>query len=227
MQLSSNEILAKIPGSWSEVTLDMWVNKLLKLKTYTPDLDDPLTDVYVSLQVISDITGQPMDIVQQFPMGLIKEANKKLGFMSKGVDPGYKPKRKWINKIEDPSFDDFITFVNVSKQLNEGDYSNFPLIVKTIIREPIGEEEILQMPMDEINHGFFLLRQSLKKYLRSTRRDLEREILVMKVNEAMEELQGMTFSQKSETIRRKFKGFMAGTFLQRKSPTGQDSTTSR
>ena len=222
MQLNSNEILAKIPGSWADVTLDMWINKLMKLKTYTPDIDDPLTDVYISIQFISDITELPIDTVQHFPMELIKQSNRKLVFMSKGVDPNYKPKRKWIKNIEDPTYDDFITFVNVSKQINDGDYSNFPLIIKTIIREPITEEEIMQMPMDEVNHGFFLLRQSLRKYLRSTTMDLEKKILIMKVNESMEAMEEMTFSQKLKTIKRKFKGFMGFTFSQKKSQTGQD-----
>jgi hypothetical protein len=227
MQLSSNEILSKIPGSWSEVTLDMWINTLMKLKTYKPDIDDPLSDVYVSLQVISDITLLPMDIVQKFPMELIKKANKKLSFLGKDVDANFKPSRKWVTNIEEPTYDDFITYVNVSKQINENDYSNFPIIVKSILKEKLSDEEILKLPMDEVHHGFFLLRESLRRFLSSTSKDLHRQTLVMMVNEAMEGWEEMTYSQKFATLRKKYKGFTDGIFWPRKSATGQARPTTK
>jgi hypothetical protein len=222
MTLSSNEILAKIPGSWAELTLAKWL-EFMSLRTYKPEADDPLSDVYVSLQVISSITGLDMDIVQQFPMELIKQANKKLSFLSASPDKGYKSKRKWITKVEDPTYDEFITFVNVSKQINEGDYSGFPLIIKSIIREPITDEEILALTMDEVNAAFFLLRRSLRKFLKSTTRTLETEATRLTVIEKMTDWEVMTFSKKSKTIRELFKELMGGTFWEKRSPSSQDS----
>ena len=64
-------------------------------------------------------------------------------------------KYRWIKKLDDPSYDTYITFMKVSEQLNSGDWSNFPLMIKTICLDPITDEEVMELPMDEVETAFF------------------------------------------------------------------------
>ena len=214
MILNSNEILQKVPDNWQDLKLKTWI-KMLDLKTYKPDLDDPLQDVFTSLQILSIVLDLPLNIVEKFPLTLIKDVNKRLEFLQGKPEKIKKSKYKWINSIEDPTYDDFITYVKINEQLSKGDYNNFVILIKTILRQELTEEEILEMPMSEVENGFFLLRKFLMKYLKSIEKDLQTTITIQKTMAVMEQMQGMKFHKKLNLLKEKFKGLMGFTSSQK------------
>lgn len=212
IKLSQIELLEMIPEGWHQITLDTYINKILKLKV--SDSEDPIESMNTNIQLASIFTGFEEKIIEQFSMHTIKIINTKLAFLGKKPEKLKYPKYNWIANLEDPNYDDFITFIKVSEQIEKNDFTNFPLIIKVILKnKDISDEEIMKMPMDEVEHGFFLLRKYLLNYLKSTTKDLETKVIVLRTNEMidkMKKLEGMPFRKKLRVINEKYKELMAG-----------------
>ena len=129
---------------------------------------DPIIAVENSIEIASIFIGVEPKLLEQFPLQTIKKIHDKLMFLSKKPEPLKKTKFNWIKKLDDPTYDTYITYVKVSEQLSNGDFSQFPLIIKSICLDNLTDEEVMNLPMDEVETGFFLLRKSLKKFLEPT-----------------------------------------------------------
>lgn len=185
-QYTHDEILRMVPSSWKEITLDTYVNKILKIEDLNYDKDaDAIMILENSIKIAAIFINLPEEIIQKFPLETIKAINKKLAFMSNKPEPLKRTKYKWTTKVEEPNYDSYITFLKVSEQLSKNDFGNFPLIIKTICLDKIDDEELMKMPMDEVETGFFLLRKSLKKYLQHTINILKGEMIVNKIKSKM------------------------------------------
>jgi len=219
-QYTQAQILEMLPNGWQDITFDFYLNKLLKVKVI--ESEDPLDAMETNLEITSLFLDMPKDIVEQFPVSTIKKINEKLSFLSN--KPGKKKVSmyRWKEDLEEPSYDDFITFIKVSEQINNNDLSNFPLLIKIILKDKMKEEDILQMKMDEVEHGFFLLRQFSMKYLKSTTKDFTVKMIIQKIEEMtnqMNQIEGIQFKKRLKVINEKFKELMDGTSLPKKSQT--------
>lgn len=223
---TQKEIVDSLPETWSEVKFKTYL-ELMKLKVN--DSEDPLDIMNTNLQICSMFLNLPVEIVEQFPMSTIRAINKRLEFLSTKAKPKTNSKYIWKTNLIEPTYDDFITFIKVSEQINQADLSNFPLLVKIMLKSPLTEEEILELPMDEIEYGFFLLRKFSMNYLKTTIKDLTIKTIVMKTNEMMDQMdqiQGMQFKKRLKVIREKYKELTVGFSSQRKQPTSLTVTTS-
>ena len=212
VQYTQKEILEMIPEGWYQITLDTYINKLMKLKV--SESDDALEVMENNLKIATVFLDLDIKIVEQFPMTLIKNINDKLKFLSAKPKRMSNSKYNWIKNIEDPTYDDFITFIKVSEQIENKDLSNFPLIIKVVLKTKLTDEEIMKMPMDEVEHGFFLLRKYTLNYLKSTMKDLQVRVIAEKTNEIIDKMkavEGMSFRKKLKIIRENYKELMAGT----------------
>lgn len=217
VQYTQKEILEMIPEGWYQITLDTYINKLMKLKV--SESDDALEVMENNLKIATVFLDLDIKIVEQFPMTLIKNINDKLKFLSAKPKRMSNSKYNWVKNIEDPTYDDFITFIKVSEQIENKDLSNFPLIIKVVLKTKLTDEEIMKMPMDEVEHGFFLLRKYTLNYLKSTMKDLQVRVIAEKTNEIIDKMkavEGMSFRKKLKIIRENYKELMAGTSLLKK-----------
>lgn len=212
-QYRTQDILDKIPDGWDKITFDFYLNKLMKLNI--TNSEDPLEIMDNNLELVALFLDLPKNIVEQLPMSLIKQINNKLSFISE------KPKRikssryRWFEDLNEPTYDDFVTFVKVSEQLEKGVMDNFPLLIKIVLRDKMTEEQILKMPMDEIENGFFLLRKFSMKFLKSTMKDLQVKIITEKTNEMIDKMkvvEGMNFRMRLKILNESYKELMGGTF---------------
>lgn len=211
-QYRTQDILDKIPDGWNKITFDFYINKLMKLSI--SNSEDPLDIMDNNLDVVSLFLELPKEIIEQFPMSLIKQINNKLSFISE------KPKRikssryRWFENLNEPTYDDFVTFVKVSEQLEKGELDNFPLLIKIVLKDKLTEEEILKMPMDEVENGFFLLRKFSTNYLKSTMQDLQVKAITQKTNEMIDKMkavEGTKFRTKLKILRETYKELMVST----------------
>lgn len=169
MKITSTELLAKLPSSWEDITLETYLNKLLHIKIEESEIEaeDFIAGYENTIKAAAIFLDLTPEIVEQFPMSLINDITIKLGFLNQPVQPLEKSRYKWIKRIEDPSYDQFILYMKVTEQLKKSDFSNLPLIIKNICLDKLSDEEIMKLPMSEVNTGFFFLRKSLMKFLQS------------------------------------------------------------
>lgn len=223
---TQGEILDKLPNSWSDIKFKTYL-ELMKVKV--DGSEDPLEVIKTNIDICSLFLGLPANIIEQFPMSVIKAMNEKLSFLSERCKPVDKSKFVWKHQLMEPTYDDFITFVKVSEQLNAGDMSNFPLLIKVVIKSEVTDEQILDLPMDEVEYGFFLLRKFSMKYLQHTMKDLTAKMIMLRTNEMMDQMaqiQGIQFKKRLRVLKEKFKEHMDSISLLKKRPNFQVVTTS-
>lgn len=222
---TQKEILDLLPEGWAQIKFKTYL-ELMKLKVSIDD--DPIEVLNSNLEICSLFLGLPTSIVEQFPMTTIKAMNNRLAFLSEKAKPTTSSKFQWKTSLTEPTYDDFITFIKVSEQINQGSLDNFPLLIKIMLKQEMSEEEILNMPMDEVEHGFFLLRKYSMNYLKHTIKDLTVKVIAQKTNEMIErmkEIQGIQFKKRLKVLREKYKELTDGISSQKKQRTSQISTT--
>lgn len=202
----AQEILDKIPDDWSQITFDFYLNKLMKIKI--EQSEDPVVIMENNLQLIALFLDMPVEIVEQFPMTIIKQINTRLDFLAQKPKVAKTSKLKWIENMNEPTYDDFITFIKISEQLAKGELDNFPLLIKIVLKDKLSDDQILQIKMPEIEYGFFLLRKFSMKSLKSTIQGLQAKIIVQRTNEMMDQLavvEGTNFKKKLKILRENYK----------------------
>lgn len=169
--MTGEEIINKLPKDWSEFKLRDYL-RVAQVETVVCASDDELdlfeAKVANSFILISALTDVPVDMISSMPWSEQRRAMEKLSFMNN--EPG--KKNEGLLDWKEPKelkYDDFLTFIT-----SQHDPNNMPLIIKTLIKNEMSEDEILQLGMDEIHHGFFLLNRILKKHRSHTLRCLAR-----------------------------------------------------
>jgi len=165
IELSRKDILDKLPSSWAEVTYSDYYDKILKI---IPEYEDNsllyAVDSYIKVAaVFLDLSPE---IIGEFPITIINDITGKLSFVLTKPVPLEKTKYNWMTKVEEPTYDMFILYLKVNEKLEKGDFSNLHTVLKAICNDKLTDEEIFNMPMDEAETGFFLLRKSMVKYLK-------------------------------------------------------------
>lgn len=172
-----NDILDKLPNSWSDIKLKHFM-EMLQLKLSN---DDEFYSYENSISVASIFLDLDIEIIEKFPVQFIAEINGKLKFLNERPEPLKNPKWKPFKNIEDIDYDTFILYIKVSEQISKADFSNFPLIIKKSTKDNI--DDVMEMPMDEVETLFFFLRKALTKYLNRSALSLMKKIVKKKLKE--------------------------------------------
>lgn len=173
-----DDILKKLPKSWSDVTLDDFINKMLTLEVS----EDEYLAGYENVIALSSLyLGLDVSIINEFPISVVRKMMEQFSFLNEKPKPLKRPKYKPIIEIDEISYDTFILFTKVSEQVSNKDYSNFPLLIRQSCKIDIPMDDIMKMPMDEVENLFFFLRKALMKYLAATGRSYLAKILMMSV----------------------------------------------
>lgn len=163
--MNIEELLTKLPSNWNEISI--WQFQTLTECAITDD-NDGLDGIQNSLEVISKLTGEHLDVLEQLPMSQINQLGNKLSFMVNPPELTKDTLLKW-KTLDEITFNDYITFLQVQKE----PMKNLALIVKTFTKSDFTEADILAMPVTEFNSGFFLFskesNQYLKRLIRSTK----------------------------------------------------------
>lgn len=197
-QYKESELLQLLPSDWSDITVEKYFQMSIVDITEFDDVDNMFITSENNIKMASIFFDMDVDIIKQFPIQTIRKINDKLSFLTAKPKPLKKTKYKWITKIEEPDYDTFIWYIKMNerldaqaKQLSEGtlphsEYHETLLeIVQKICLSNLDREQVLQMPMDEFETGFFLLRVSLIKYLNNAMIPLQKKIVVEKMKKKM------------------------------------------
>lgn len=163
------ELLNKLPKSWDEITLHQF--QTITSTPITED-DDMFNGVQNTIEVVSKLTGTPVDVLEDLPLKELQEIGKRLDFM---VTPPKPSKKTILNKwksLDDISYNDFISY----HQLNDKQLENLHVFVKNFSKTNLTQEEILNLPITDVLQGFFLFRKQLRVYLATLTLSTKREI---------------------------------------------------
>jgi hypothetical protein len=162
------EILELLPGSWAEYTLEMFEKTVDCV--INEDNSNVLAGIENTLQVVSKITGVDISELEQLSMMDINKIGQKLSFMTQPIDTQKKTSINW-KPIEKVSYDDYITFM----QISEDHLRNLHQFVRVFSTE-LDEQEILQLPIEDVLSGFFLLMKTVNRSVKHSIRQEKRKL---------------------------------------------------
>lgn len=164
MSKRQKELLERLPGDWSEFKLADYV----KLGNIELEVDDEIGGTLAGLdnaiKIVAVIAGATIEELESMTMPEVNQLLSKVRFMTEHPKPLRSGKIKW-KKASDTTYDDFITFVTLQRDT----YNNMPLIIKAISADEMTDEEILNLPMDEVHTGFTALQSNTKRLLNRMR----------------------------------------------------------
>ena len=173
--MTIQEIIERLPGSWSEMKLRDY-QKIAHVKiTESDDAFNMFVGVDNTIKVISALTGINVEELEKLSMADLVKAANRLEFMAAMPDKVKNGKIKW-KQLEEIKYDDFVAY-----NMLQGDlFNNMPTIItcfsyKEKYKDGVDDmfvrftkEEIEEMGMDEVHTGFFLLRSIMMKYADSS-----------------------------------------------------------
>lgn len=154
--MNTTELIKQLPGSWGELTLQQYQ----RLGTFAPELnpENPLDLLDKYTHIISLLSGVAVDELESLPFTEMTRLIQKVAFMNNPPEPAKGSTIQW-KKLNEVSYDDFITFINLSQQPLE----NLHTIIKAISKIELTEEQVLKLSMEEVMTGFQLLQKLAKK----------------------------------------------------------------
>jgi hypothetical protein len=156
--MNHKDILNKLPSSWQEMKLRDYL-KVTDLEI--SEDDDLFNGVDNTLRVISALADVPVPTLEELPYPQIMDLAKHIEFISTLPKPTKDTKLQW-KKVESIKYNDFVTFLALSKE----PIQNLPTIIQTFSKKELSEEEVLDLDMVECYSGFFFLNKGLKKSFR-------------------------------------------------------------
>lgn len=187
--MSYKELLNKLPSSWEQLKLKDYIKLSPVLNESDKDndlVDDEiytikhLSDLDMSVQIISLLTDTPVEDIEALSMLEVNQLIEKLAFIGTVPQAG-KPKIAY-KAFDELSYDNFITFQKLSMDFTkEGILSsaigNLPVMLSLFAKDPNHNPEfIANLSMVECIPGFFTVKRNTEKYLQR----LERSSLLKK-----------------------------------------------
>lgn len=192
--MTAEEILQKIPGSWSEFKLKDYIRstQFERLVKSTDDEVEALDiDVENMFRLIASIVDVPVETVRALSWADQKRAMDRLKFMDK--EPGKKENcvLDWKHP-DDLSYADFVAFITLQEDM----FNNMPLLIQSMIKNKLSEDEIKELTMDEIHYGFFLQRRTYRKHRSHTLRCLAKRAIRQALKEMWQRLKRLFKARK-------------------------------
>lgn len=198
--INHKDIIKSLPGSWKEMKLkdfqkvmDITISENIEQENIFDGLDN-------TIKVISSLTSIPVADLEELPMKEMIEVTKQISFITEipGDSKACSLKWKQIDKI---SYDDFVTFNTLAQE----PLVNLVPIIKTFSVDKLSDEQVLDLNMEDVFTGFFLLNRQSKKFIRHTNIFLKKKLMKQVVVEMLSH-----FRQKLKGTGRKSKKHMGG-----------------
>jgi len=194
-EYSEKELLDMLPSGWNDITLEKFIKIITEVEVKEHGEDMFLLNLENSINISSVFIGLDTEIIEQLPLQTIKKMDNKLSFLSKRPEPKEVTIYKWVKEIDEPDYDSFIIYTKMAellykpeKEFKDMAYQNLPLFIRKICLDKLTLTEINQLPMDEVETGFFLLRKSLRKYLKTLETPLQMIVMKDKLKKKMKSL---------------------------------------
>lgn len=167
-----NELIEQLPSNWSELKLKDY-QKLVDVDiTETTDDGAELVGVENSIKVLSVLLDVPVDDLESMPLQHLGKLSQKIAFINEPPQPLKTSRIKW-KKPDEISYNDFVKF----QQVQDKPVQNLSEIIKAFAKNELTDEEVLDLGMDEVNTGFFLLRKELRQFTSNMKMHLVRKLI--------------------------------------------------
>lgn len=187
-----DKILELLPSSWEEVSLRKF-HKLMDVPTVNKEED--FSGIRATLEIVHALTDIPREELNYLLMKDFALIGKKLEFTNTEIPHIESKKFDW-KKINEITMDDFIYFLNYK----DDQIRNLDSFILTFNKNKLTREQILELPIGEVLHGFFLYKQYVKKFLNnlieSEQRKLHLKILKMKAHLILDKVRSKLIGQK-------------------------------
>ncbi len=161
--INTKELVEKLPGSWDELKLKDY-QKFTEIEVSEQDEFDGLAiGVDNTLKVISTLSGVSIDNLEQLSYAALQPIAAKIAFMLDVPKPGKESSIKW-KTLEEITYNDFITFMQLSKE----PFVNLHKIIKAFSKIEMTEEQVADLSTQDAVTGFFLLRQQNRKFFNNS-----------------------------------------------------------
>lgn len=187
--MNLKDILNKLPGNWSELTLRDYI-KLSPVISDEPEseLIDPdiitiniLSELDKNIQIISLLSDSEVDVIEQLTMVQLNELVTKISFISE-LPSTVKPTIKY-KQFSELSYDNFITFQKLNLDFTPDSIlsnavQNLPTMLSVFSQDNKDPEYFLDQSMPEVLAGFFIVISNTKKYLKRTEASLYKLMMI-------------------------------------------------
>lgn len=174
------EMMQKLPSNWGELKLKDY-QKLLDLEIVE---DDDMDNLFVgadnTLKVLAALTNTSFSVIETMPLGEISPLANRISFIQTLPERKKEGKIKW-KKLEEVKYNDYITFLTLAKQ----PLHNMHLILKDFSINKMSEEDALELGMDEVYCGFFLLLKQSKKLISNSIKTLALRVIKNKIKQTI------------------------------------------
>lgn len=178
MEKRLNEILSVLPSSWTDIKL----NHFIKISAI-PINEEGVIEATMenTINLISILSGATVDELEEFPMSMIAKLNHKIAFIYTEPEIQKESQIKWktVNEI---TYGDIVVYDKHFK----GNFNNIHLVIKAFSKEPLTEEQILDMNMLEIHSAFFFLKLSVQKFITDSQTSLINKFKDRKVKKILQ-----------------------------------------
>jgi hypothetical protein len=181
--ITAKELLSKLPGSWSELTLKQYQLITDVSITETDEFDNKFVGTDNTIKVISKLSDVPVNELESLPVHVIAVCAGKLAFIATPPQPLKKSTIEW-KTLEEISYDTYVTYVSLSKE----PIRNMHLIIKGFCKNKLTDEQVLNLGTDDAMTGFFLLNRYVKQYLKRTIRQTRIQLMKQLVKQKMKTL---------------------------------------
>jgi hypothetical protein len=179
--MNEKEILEKLPSSWETFLLEDF-QKIASIENIEQtSLNGKFDGVETTLNILEALTGLTRDELEGMPLSTLQKYSSKISFLQH--QPVYE-KRSSIEwkSLEEITTNDFITYNSLANNA----LPNLHYILKAFSKNKRTEDEILKMNMQDALNGFFLLRQKLQKFSKTTQRYLLLQLIKQKLKEKIQ-----------------------------------------
>lgn len=168
----------QLPNSWHDITLADY-NKLINCKIHEAEGEDGLLNgIHNTIEVISKLTNTDRESIEGLSMIQITALANKLDFITSEIDyKNIQTNLKWktIDKI---TMDNYIQFIQTENHL-----MNLKTFIKSFSLNEFTDEQIEELPIDEVMSGFFLFRKQLMKSLKASAKSIKRNLFKQKIKQ--------------------------------------------
>ena len=196
------EIYNQLPRKWSDITLQQF-QKLMKAKV--SEDQDELNGIYNTIEAIHQLTGVSHEEIEALSMLEVSALANKMEFLTQKMEfiDVKQCRIKWL-KIEEISMDKYIQFIQTPDHM-----VNLANFIKNFSTNGYTDEEIQELPIQEVMTGFFLFRKMLMKSIINSAKLTHKRIKQLMKEEQHSNLKGTP-------IIKKYISKLGGIFSQKK-----------
>ena len=145
----------KLPTSWKQVTIKQFIQIHEAEEKIDKENDFALVDV--SLNVLSVLSNTPIEELEKVSLGTIQKMFNAISFIN--TSPIAKTSSiKW-KKVEEITYSEYISLLKIQNDI----INNLPKFITLYCKNEVTEEEAMNMSVEDVFTGFFLLVKTYKK----------------------------------------------------------------